>query len=81
MRGIDYGNLRSLTARQLTRALLRDGFLLVRQRVSHQRYSHPDGRRVTVPLTRTGATFAQGTLRSIIEKQARWTPADLGRLV
>ncbi len=80
MRGIDYSKLRSLTARELTRALLREGFSLARQESSHQRYSHPDGRRVTVPFTRTGGTFAPGTLKSIIERQARWTEEDLRRL-
>lgn len=42
---IDYRQLRGLTARELTRALLRDGFGLRRQRGSHQRYVHPDGRK------------------------------------
>ena len=80
MNGIDYGNIRSTTARQLVQALRRDGFSLVRQRGSHHRYQHPDGRRVTVPFTRTGDTFALRTLRSIIEKQARWSEDDLRRL-
>ncbi len=80
MNGIDYGRLRSLTARVLIRALLQEGFSFVRQRGSHQRFSHPDGRRVTVPLTRSGATFAPGTLKSIIETQAKWTAEDLRRL-
>ncbi len=80
MSEIDYSNLRSLTAREVCRALLRDGFTLARQRGSHQRYTHPDGRRVTVPFTRSGDTFAPGTLRSILERQARWTLDDLRRL-
>jgi hypothetical protein len=33
MNGIDYGRLRSLTARELVRALLQEGFFLARQRV------------------------------------------------
>jgi predicted RNA binding protein YcfA (HicA-like mRNA interferase family) len=45
---IDYRGLRSLTARELIAALNRDGFSFVRQVGSHQRYAHPDGRRVTV---------------------------------
>jgi len=80
MNGIDYGRLRSLTARELVRALLQEGFFLARQRGSHHRYSHPDGRRVTVPFTRSGSTFAVRTLQSIIETQARWTARDLERL-
>ena len=76
----DYSRLRSLTARQLTRALLRDGFSLTRQTGSHQRYRHPDGRRVTVPFHKGSATFLPKTLRTIIEAQARWTEHDLKRL-
>ena len=77
---VDYSNLRSLTGRALRHALLQDGFVLTRQVGSHQRYVHADGRRVTVSLTRKGGTFAIGTLRSMIETQARWTEEDLKRL-
>jgi predicted RNA binding protein YcfA (HicA-like mRNA interferase family) len=80
MSEIDYSILRSLTAHEVGRALERDGFTFTRQRGSHHRYAHPDGRRVTVPFTRSGETFAPGTLRSIIERQARWTADDLRRL-
>ncbi|MBI3089139.1 MAG: type II toxin-antitoxin system HicA family toxin [Candidatus Tectomicrobia bacterium] len=52
----DYARLRTLTARQLIGALTQDGFRFVRQRGSHHRYRHPDGRRVTVPFTRRGET-------------------------
>ncbi len=80
MSEIDYSTLRSLTAHEVGRALERDGFTFTRQRGSHHRYAHPDGRRVTVPFTRSGDTFAPGTLRSILERQARWTADDLRRL-
>jgi predicted RNA binding protein YcfA (HicA-like mRNA interferase family) len=80
MSDIDYHILRSVTARDLVRALLRDGFEFRRRSGSHERYAHEDGRRVTVPYTRRGDTFAIGTLRSIIERQARWTIDDLKRL-
>jgi len=80
MSEIDYSLLRSLTAHEVCRALERDGFTFTRQRGSHHRYAHPDGRRVTVPFTRRGDTFAPGTLRSIIERQARWSAEDLRRL-
>jgi predicted RNA binding protein YcfA (HicA-like mRNA interferase family) len=62
---IDYGGLRSLTARELIAALTRDGFYFVRQSGSHQCYGHSDGRRVTVA--------PHGS-------QARWTEDDLVRL-
>ena len=64
MSDIDYSRLRSLAARQLARALLEDGFVFANQRGSHHRYHHPDGRRVTVPFTRQGDTFARGTLQA-----------------
>jgi len=43
MGGIDYSKLRSLTARDLIRALVEDGFHLDRQSGSHQQYYHPEG--------------------------------------
>ncbi|MBZ5624880.1 MAG: type II toxin-antitoxin system HicA family toxin [Acidobacteriia bacterium] len=78
--GIDYRVLRSLTARELIAALARDGFFFVRQRGSHQRYRHADGRRVTVAPHAGGDTFSLKTLQQIVENQARWTEEDLRRL-
>jgi predicted RNA binding protein YcfA (HicA-like mRNA interferase family) len=80
MSDIDYRSLRSLTARRLVRALRHDGFEFKRKTGSHERYTHQDGRRVTVPYTRRGDTFAMKTLQSIIEQQARWGLEDLRRL-
>ena len=77
---IDYGSLRSLTARELIAALTRDGFYFVRQSGSHQRYGHSDGRRVTVAPHGRGDTFTTKTLKSMIGAQARWTEEDLNRL-
>jgi predicted RNA binding protein YcfA (HicA-like mRNA interferase family) len=80
MSGIEWRRLRNLTAREITAALLRDGFVLYNQRGSHQRYRHDDGRRVTLTFRRPGDTFPLGTLRSMIELQARWSENDLQRL-
>jgi len=77
---IDYSGLRSLTARELIAALTRDGFVFTRQTGSHQRYRHPDGRRVTVAPHGGGDTLTIKTLKSIIESQAGWSEADLKRL-
>ncbi len=77
---IPYAQLRSLTARELISALLRDGFTLDRQAGSYRHYYHPDGRRVTVSFHRPGETFERKTLRAMIEWQARWTEKDLERL-
>jgi predicted RNA binding protein YcfA (HicA-like mRNA interferase family) len=76
MNRIDYSKLRSLTAREL----IRDGFYLDRQSGSHQQYYHPDGRRVTVSFHSLDNTFRPKTLKSMIEKQAKWTEQDLIRL-
>jgi len=61
-------------------ALIHDGFFLRRQTGSHQRYQHPDGRRVTVSFHKSSDTFPLKNLKTIIEMQARWTEDDLKRL-
>jgi predicted RNA binding protein YcfA (HicA-like mRNA interferase family) len=80
MSDVDWRRLRNVTAREIVGALARDGFELYNQRGSHQRYRHADGRRVTVTFHRPGDTFPLGTLRSMIELQAKWTENDLRRL-
>ena len=78
--GINYADLRKLTAREIISALIRDGFAFDRGAGSHQVYRHPDGRRVTVTFHAPGDTFAPKTLKSMIETEARWTEDDLERL-
>ena len=80
MADIDYSKLRSLSARKIISALLKDGFSFDRQTGSHEQYIHSDGRRVTVTYKGPGTTFPIGTLKRMIEDQARWTGADLKRL-
>jgi predicted RNA binding protein YcfA (HicA-like mRNA interferase family) len=77
---VDYGRLKSLTARRIVNALMRDGFVLDRQTGAHRHYLHPDGRRVTVTFHHPGQTFAPKTLKAMTELQARWSKADLRRL-
>jgi len=77
---IQYGVLRSVTARDMVRALMQDGFFLRSQEGSHKRYQHPDGRRITVTYHRSSATFPPKTLKSMIERQAHWSEEDLRRL-
>lgn len=77
---IDYSRLRQLTARELIRTLIQEGFSLRRQKGSHQRYQHADGRRVTVSFHSAGDTFPVKTLKSMIELQAGWNEDDLKRL-
>ena len=51
-----------------------------RQKGSHQRDQHPDGRRVTVTFHASSDTFPIGTLKEMIN-QAGWTEEDLIRLI
>ena len=78
--GIDYGQLRNLSARELISALVRDGFSFDRGDGSHQIYYHPDRRRVTVTFHGGSSTFTRKTLKSMLEREARWTEDDLKRL-
>ena len=54
MSEIDFSRLRSLTARQIVRALRRDGFEMERQTGGHRQYYHRDGRRVLCLFTVQG---------------------------
>ena len=50
---------------QIVRALERHGFLVTRQRGSHVRLVHPDGRVVTVPI-HAGQDVGRGLLQKIL---------------
>jgi predicted RNA binding protein YcfA (HicA-like mRNA interferase family) len=54
-----------LKADELIRALERAGFQIIRQRGSHVRMKHPDGRIVTVPV-HPGRDIGRGLLRKIL---------------
>ena len=77
---VDYTRLKSLTARRIVNALIRDGFALDRQTGAHRHYLHPDGRRVTITFHHPGQTFAPKTLKAMIELQAGWREVGLRRL-
>jgi predicted RNA binding protein YcfA (HicA-like mRNA interferase family) len=77
---IDYSKLRNITASEIVSALSRDGFYLRSQKGSHQRYYHPDGRKVTVSFHGSSDTFPPKILKTMVEKQAKWTDQDLKRL-
>ncbi len=77
---IDYSKLKHLTVRKLITALERDGFQEWRRKGATRFYAHPDGRTVTLHVHKPGQTLRIGTLKSILEKQARWTEEDLIRL-
>ena len=54
-----------LTAKQTIRILEKIGFEVARQRGSHVRLKHPDGRVVTVPV-HSGQDIGRGLLRKIL---------------
>ena len=70
---------RGVNARVIIRALLDDGFFEARIEGSHHRFTHPDGRGVTVAYSRLNDTFTIGTLHRMIHA-AHWTEDDLRRL-
>ena len=57
--------LRPLRPEEVLRALKRAGFEKIRQRGSHVRLQHPDGRVVTVPI-HPGKEIGRGLLRKIL---------------
>ena len=56
-----------MTGEELVAALGRAGFEAVRQRRSHVRVQHPDGRRTTVPL-HAGEMIGPGLLSQILRQ-------------
>lgn len=57
--------LPSLTAKEIVKAIRKEGFILNRQKGSHALYKHPDGRFVTVPI-HPGEVIGRGLLRKIL---------------
>ena len=68
-----------LSARELIRILEKMGFEIVRQRGSHVRLKHEDGRVVTVPA-HAGQDVSRGLLRKIL-RDAELSPQELERLL
>ena len=66
-------------ARELIRALQKEGFVIVIQVGSHVQLKHVDGRRTTVPF-HAGKDIKQGTLLNIL-RQINMTKADLQRIL
>jgi len=54
-----------LEGKRLIDALLRAGFEVTRQKGSHVRLKHPDGRVITVPI-HVGQELGRGLLRKIL---------------
>ena len=72
--------LPQLNARQIIRALRKDGWELKRQRGSHQHFSHPTKPGVVTVAMHGGDDIPFGTIRSIL-KQAGLTEDELRELL
>ncbi len=57
--------LSPIRGRDLIAILTREGFRTVRQKGSHVRLEHPDGRKTSVPV-HTGESVGKGLLRKIL---------------
>lgn len=57
--------LSPIKAKDLTSILKKEGFQLVRQKGSHLRLEHPDGRKTTIPI-HSGEKVGVGLLRKIL---------------
>ncbi|MGQ9553590.1 MAG: type II toxin-antitoxin system HicA family toxin [Anaerolineae bacterium] len=68
-----------LSGKRVLQALQRAGFEVVRQRGSHVRLRHPDGRVVTVPV-HGSSELGRGLLRKIL-RDAELTPDQLADLL
>ena len=68
-----------LSAKELIKVLERIGFQAVRQRGSHVRLKHEDGRVLTVPV-HAGQDISRGLLRKIL-RDAELSPKDLEGLL
>jgi len=71
--------LSSVTAKDLIRVLEGIGFESIRQRGSHVRLKHADGRIVTVPI-HAGKDVGRGLLQKIL-RDAELTPDELLELL
>lgn len=57
--------LSPIRGKELVKILLKTGFREIRQKGSHLRLEHPDGRKTTIPL-HPGENVGKGLLRKIL---------------
>lgn len=63
---------------KLIKILTKEGFILVRQKGSHARLEHPDGRKTSVPI-HSGENVRIGLLRKIL-RDINLTPEQFNKL-
>jgi len=56
-----------ISAKELIKFLTSLGFVFIRQKGSHQRYKHPDGRAITIPVHGKD-TLKRGLLNGILNE-------------
>lgn len=70
--------LSPINARKLVKILAKEGFQKVRQKGSHVRLEHPDGRKTSVPI-HPGESVGVGLLRKIL-RDVNLTPEQFNKL-
>jgi len=68
-----------ISGKDLVKLLNKLGFAVTRQKGSHARLKHPDGRVTTVPIHR-GADLPKGLLRKIIREDIKLTLEEFTEL-
>lgn len=63
---------------KLIKILLKEGFVQIRQKGSHVRLEHPDGRKTSIPL-HSGESVGIGLLRKIL-RDVNFTPEQFNKL-
>ena len=70
--------LSPIRGKELVRILEKQGFAVVRQKGSHVRLEHPDGRKTSDPV-HTGESVGKGLLRKIL-RDVVLTPEQFNKL-
>lgn len=70
--------LSSISGTKLIKILSKEGFIKVRQKGSHARLEHPDGRKTSVPV-HSGESVGVGLLRKIL-RDVNLTPDQFNGL-
>lgn len=70
--------LSPIGSRKLIKIFLKAGFVEVRQKGSHVRLEHPDGRKTSIPL-HSGENVGKGLLRKIL-RDVQLTPEQFNKI-
>lgn len=70
--------LSPINSSKLIKALAKEGFIKVRQKGSHVRLEHPDGRKTSIPV-HSGESVGVGLLRKIL-RDVNLTPEQFNNL-